>query len=84
MAIDLSNLPQTPISTRINHPTKEDTFARKKVSDIICTSRGMNRIFPEVRTVLDMGGQSTRAMRIDPEGRIANFTGGEKCAAGSA
>jgi len=59
------------------------SFAHEKASDIICTARGMNRIFRQARTVIDVGGQSTRAIRIDPEGRITNFTISEKCAAGS-
>ncbi len=58
-------------------------FAGEKVSDLICTARGMNRVFPGVRTVIDVGGQSSRAMRIDGEGRVANFTVSEKCASGS-
>jgi (R)-2-hydroxyacyl-CoA dehydratese activating ATPase len=58
-------------------------FAGQKCSDLICTARGINRIFPEARTVIDVGGQSSRALRIDGEGRVANFTVSEKCASGS-
>jgi predicted CoA-substrate-specific enzyme activase len=59
------------------------SFAREKASDIICTARGARRFFPEARSVIDVWGQSSRAIRIGVEGRIANFTVSEKCAAGS-
>ena len=58
-------------------------FASKTVSDIVCTARGMNSVFPSARTVIDVAGQSTKVMRIDAEGLVANFTVSEKCAAGS-
>ena len=58
-------------------------FASQKVSDIVCTARGMNAIFPTARTVIDIAGQSTKVMRIDAQGLVANFTVSEKCAAGS-
>ena len=58
-------------------------FASKTVSDIVCTARGMNSVFPSARTVIDVAGQSTKVMRIDVEGLVANFTVSEKCAAGS-
>ena len=58
-------------------------FATQKVSDIVCTARGINSIFPQVRTVIDVAAQSTRVMRIDAKGLVTNFTVSEKCAAGS-
>jgi len=58
-------------------------FASKTVSDIVCTARGMNSVFPSARTVIDVAGQSTKVIRIDAEGLVANFTVSEKCAAGS-
>ena len=58
-------------------------FASKAVSDIVCTARGINSIFPSARTVIDVAGQSTKVLRIDAEGLVANFTVSEKCAAGS-
>ena len=58
-------------------------FASKAVSDIVCTARGINSVFPSARTVVDVAGQSTKVMRIDAQGLVANFTVSEKCAAGS-
>lgn len=59
------------------------SFASQKVSDIICTARGISSIFPSARTVIDVAGQSTKVMRIDEQGLVANFVVSEKCAAGS-
>ena len=58
-------------------------FASQKVSDIVCTARGVNSIFPSARIVIEVAGQSTKLMRIDEQGLVANFVVSEKCAAGS-
>ena len=58
-------------------------FASQKVSDIVCTARGINTVFPTARTVIDVAGQSTKVIRIDAQGLVVNFAVSEKCAAGS-
>jgi len=58
-------------------------FASQKVSDIVCTARGINSIFPAARTIIDVAAQSTKVMRIDAQGLVTNFAVSEKCAAGS-
>ncbi|HOV90352.1 MAG TPA: acyl-CoA dehydratase activase [Syntrophorhabdaceae bacterium] len=58
-------------------------FASEKPSDMSCHAKGINMLFPGVRTVIDVGAQFTRAIRIDENGRIVNFIMNEKCAGGS-
>jgi predicted CoA-substrate-specific enzyme activase len=58
-------------------------FASQKASDIVCTARGINNIFPHVRTAIEVAGQSTKVIRISEQGMVTNFTVSEKCAAGS-
>jgi predicted CoA-substrate-specific enzyme activase len=58
-------------------------FASKKASDIVCTARGINNVFPQARTAIDVASQSTRVMRLNEKGTVTNFTISEKCAAGS-
>jgi predicted CoA-substrate-specific enzyme activase len=58
-------------------------YASKKASDIVCTARGINNVFPQARTVIDVGSQSTRVIRLSGEGKVVNFTVSEKCAGGS-
>ena len=58
-------------------------FADDRVTDISCCARGVNRLFPSVRTVIDIGGQASKAIRVNKEGRATNFVISERCAAGS-
>lgn len=55
----------------------------KHVSEITCHAKGMHLVMPEVRTILDIGGQDSKAIHIDEEGRVVNFQMNDKCAAGS-
>lgn len=59
------------------------TFSHQQVSDLLCCTRGINHLFPKVKTVIDVGGTSSRVIRTDTNGRIINFIVSEKCAAGS-
>jgi predicted CoA-substrate-specific enzyme activase len=58
-------------------------FADQKASDVVCTARGINNIFPQARTVIDVASQSTRVIRLTEGGTVTNFTVSEKCADGS-
>ncbi len=57
-------------------------FASQKASDIVCTARGINNVFPQARTVIDIASQSSKVIRLNEEGIVINFTASEKCAAG--
>jgi len=63
---------------RINVP-----FADKQVTEISCHARGVGSLFPQARTVIDIGGQDSKAITIDANGRPTNFIMNDKCAAGS-
>jgi predicted CoA-substrate-specific enzyme activase len=58
-------------------------FASRQVSDIVCTARGINSVFPQARTAIEVAGQSTKVIKINEQGMVTNFTVSEKCAAGS-
>ena len=58
-------------------------FASQRASDIVCTARGINKAFPQARTVIDVASQSSRVIRLSGEGKVVNFTVSEKCAGGS-
>ena len=58
--------------------------ADKTVTEIACHARGANYVYgPEVRTILDMGGQDCKAIRCDEKGRVVSFLMNDKCAAGT-
>ncbi|MBT8340961.1 MAG: 2-hydroxyglutaryl-CoA dehydratase [Desulfatitalea sp.] len=58
-------------------------FSDKYVSEITCHAKGMHLVMPEVRTILDIGGQDSKAIHVDEEGSVVNFQMNDKCAAGS-
>lgn len=58
-------------------------FANQQVTDISCCARGISHIFPAVRTVIDVGGQASKVIRVNAEGRATNFVISERCASGS-
>jgi len=63
---------------RVNVP-----FAQGSLTEISCHARGSHRLFPSVRTILDMGGQDCKAIKCDEGGNITNFAMNDKCAAGT-
>jgi len=62
---------------------KQVPFAERAVTEITCHARGAVHIHPGTRTIIDIGGQDTKAIRIDPGGRVLNFLMNDKCAAGT-
>ena len=64
---------------RVNVP-----MANKAITEIACHAKGANYIWgPSVRTVLDVGGQDIKAIKIDETGRVVSFLMNDKCAAGT-
>ncbi len=59
------------------------TFGNAQVTEISCHGRGAVHIFPGTRTVVDMGGQDTKAIRVSEDGEIDDFCMNDKCAAGT-
>lgn len=58
-------------------------FGNAQVTEISCHGRGAVHMFPGTRTVIDMGGQDTKAIRVQPSGEIVDFCMNDKCAAGT-
>lgn len=58
-------------------------FANESISEISCHAKGVNWVFPTSRTILDMGGQDCKAIRINEKGEHINFVMNDKCAAGT-
>jgi predicted CoA-substrate-specific enzyme activase len=59
------------------------TFGNTQVTEISCHGRGAVHMFPNTRTVVDMGGQDTKAIRVSETGEILDFCMNDKCAAGT-
>jgi predicted CoA-substrate-specific enzyme activase len=58
-------------------------FSDRTFTDISCHAAGIHHLFPSVRTVIDIGAQYSKAIRIDEKGKATNFLLNEKCAGGS-
>jgi len=59
------------------------TFGDTQITEITCHARGAHSIFPRTRTVIDMGGQDTKAIKVGPDGSVMDFAMNDKCAAGT-
>lgn len=57
--------------------------ADKQVSEISCHARGVVTLIPGIRTIIDIGGQDVKALRLKPDGALDTFMMNEKCAAGT-
>ncbi len=63
---------------RINVP-----FADKQITEITCHARGIRALFPKARIIIDIGGQDSKGIKLDSEGKVSNFIMNDKCAAGT-
>ncbi len=59
------------------------TFGDAQITEITCHAKGAQFLFPATRTVIDMGGQDTKAIKIGPAGEVLDFCMNDKCAAGT-
>jgi predicted CoA-substrate-specific enzyme activase len=57
--------------------------AQRTVTEITCHARGAHYLCPDVRTVIDIGGQDSKAIAVGAGGRVTDFVMNDKCAAGS-
>lgn len=58
-------------------------FPHEKATETSCLSAGVHFLLPTARTVIDVGGQATRIIKLDQAGQALSFMANEKCAAGS-
>ncbi len=61
----------------------ELSFETPTVTEIKAYAVGASALFPEVRTILDIGGQDSKAIAINEAGRVAKFEMNDRCAAGT-
>ena len=55
----------------------------KSITEITCHAKGAYFLDPSVRTIIDIGGQDSKVIRLDGEGNVVNFLMNDKCAAGT-
>ena len=60
-------------------------FSKEHIrSEILCHGLGAHLMYPQTRTVLDIGGQDTKGIQIDENGIVGNFQMNDRCAADAA
>lgn len=58
-------------------------LANKTKSEVVCLGKGAAWLTPEVRTVIDMGAESSKVLRLNDNGGVEDFASNDKCASGT-
>lgn len=58
-------------------------FAEENISEISCHAMGVHVVNPEIKAIIDIGGQDVKGIAIDTDGTVQNFAMNDKCAAGT-
>ena len=64
------------------HAAKAE-FARRVITEIKAHALGVTHLFPEAKTILDIGGQDTKVILLDGKGNVTDFQMNDKCSAGT-
>jgi len=59
------------------------TFADKTLTEILCHGTGAHFMNPDIRGIIDVGGQDSKAILLNADGQVENFAMNDKCAAGT-
>jgi predicted CoA-substrate-specific enzyme activase len=84
-ALKKTNLPFEDISYTVatGYGASSVSSSKQAVTDISCQGKGIHHLFPSVRTIIEIGGQFSKVIKLDDAGRVTNFILNEKCAGGS-
>ena len=58
-------------------------LADRAATEILCHAKGVNFLFPSVRTIIDIGGQDSKMIEVGSGGKVLNFVMNDRCAAGT-
>ncbi len=59
------------------------TFAGRKVTEITCQARGVSHLCPGARSIIEIGGQDSKLVRLEANGTVDDFAMNDRCAAGT-
>ena len=85
MALDKAGLGRDHLAAIVStgYGRAKVPLASKAVTEITCDAKGAHYLFPETRMVIDIGGQDSKVISLDREGRVIDFAMNDKCAAGT-
>ncbi|MBP1759957.1 MAG: putative CoA-substrate-specific enzyme activase [Firmicutes bacterium] len=82
--LDESGLNAQQVSATVATGYGRVTFpSDREVSEITCQAKGISHLFPSSRTIIDIGGQDSKVIKLLPNGKVADFAMNDKCAAGT-
>jgi predicted CoA-substrate-specific enzyme activase len=58
-------------------------FADATITEITCQARGIRRLLPDAKEIVDIGGQDSKFLRLNPDGGVRDFAANDRCAAGA-
>ncbi len=84
-ALTIPGLKREDVSSIVStgYSRKRFTEASSQKTEISCHAKGISVLFPAVRTLIDVGGQDSKAIKISKDGRVLDFAMNDKCAAGT-
>lgn len=84
-ALQAANLTQEQITNTVStgYGRANIEYRSKDVTEITCHAKGAYFLSPAVRTVIDIGGQDSKIIRLDSTGAVLDFAMNDKCAAGT-
>ncbi|WP_168720105.1 acyl-CoA dehydratase activase [Thermosulfurimonas marina] len=71
------------VATGYGRNLARELFGAETLTEIRAHALGVKHLFPEVRSILDIGGQDSKALRLDDSGRVVKFEMNDRCAAGT-
>lgn len=85
LALEEANLKESDIAYCIatGYGRNNIPLANKTVTEITCHAAGIHYLFPEAKTIIDIGGQDSKVIVLDADGSVRDFAMNDRCAAGT-
>ncbi len=81
--VNIEDLSEITYCVGTGYGRRKIPLANDTISEITCHGTGAYHLLPSLRTVIDIGGQDCKVIRLDERGKLKNFIMNEKCAAGT-
>ncbi len=83
--LDATGIIQSDIISAVGtgYGREKITFIDKAVSEISCHGKGAQWLIPSARTIIDIGGQDCKVIKLDKDGNLIKFITNDKCASGT-
>lgn len=82
-AVNLSSIQELDGAVATGYGRNSLEEVKAQMSELSCHAKGASFLFPNVRTIIDIGGQDSKALKVGENGMLENFVMNDKCAAGT-